>query len=175
MKGKLFDMASHLGNKAGEALSSAATKANLFVQEHKPDEQQMDQARAWVKKAAADTALEATRLGKEAMRSDLAKDAAKGAAAGAVVAVPVPFVGPVVGAMVGAGFGVYTNLTRPAGVSPRTANDLAAPQAQVVQTVPAMPTKDLYAELLKLDDLLKKGILTQEEFDVQKAKVLGGV
>ena len=93
MKSKLFDMASQLGSKAGEALSSAAAKANTFVQEHKPDEQQMDQAKAWARKAATDTAVEATRMGKEVMHSDLAKDAAKGAAVGAVIAVPVPIVG----------------------------------------------------------------------------------
>jgi len=98
MKSKLFDMASQFGSKAGEALSSAAAKANTFVQEHKPDEQQMDQAKAWVKKAATDTAVEATRMGKEVMHSDLAKDAAKGAA-------------------VGAGIGVYANLTRSWGAT----------------------------------------------------------
>ena len=31
---------------------------------------------------------------------------------------------------------------------------------------------DLYAELIKLDDLRKKGILTEEEFTVEKKKVL---
>jgi hypothetical protein len=31
---------------------------------------------------------------------------------------------------------------------------------------------DLYTQLLKLDDLRKKGILTQEEFDEQKKKIL---
>lgn len=33
-------------------------------------------------------------------------------------------------------------------------------------------SKDVYSELIKLDDLLKKGILTQEEFDAQKKKIL---
>jgi len=37
------------------------------------------------------------------------------------------------------------------------------------------PTKpDVYAELLKLDDLRKRGILTDAEFDAQKRKLLGG-
>ena len=31
---------------------------------------------------------------------------------------------------------------------------------------------DLYTELMKLDDLRKKGILTDEEFDEQKKKLL---
>jgi len=33
-------------------------------------------------------------------------------------------------------------------------------------------TKDLYAELVKLDDLLKKGIIDEAEFKKLKAKVL---
>ena len=173
MKSKLFDMASQLGNKAGHALSSATVKATTFVQEYKPDEQQMDQAKAWVKRAATDTAVEATRMGKEVMRSDLAKDAAKGAAVGAVIAVPVPVVGPAIGAVVGAGIGVYANLTRTAPTVPKASNVLAPEHAQTDQVASTAPVKDVYAELLKLDDLLKKGILTQAEFDAQKAKVLG--
>ena len=34
--------------------------------------------------------------------------------------------------------------------------------------------KDVYAELIKLDDLRKKGIITEAEFDVQKKKFLSG-
>lgn len=34
--------------------------------------------------------------------------------------------------------------------------------------------KDVYTELLKLDDLHKRGILTDTEFDAQKRKLLGG-
>ena len=34
------------------------------------------------------------------------------------------------------------------------------------------PTKDLYSELIKLDDLLKKGIITDKEFDARKKKIL---
>ncbi|MGO9623252.1 MAG: SHOCT domain-containing protein [Steroidobacteraceae bacterium] len=37
-------------------------------------------------------------------------------------------------------------------------------------TVPPKP--DVYTELLKLDDLRKKGIITDEEFQAQKAKLL---
>src|SRR5208282_3458613 len=32
--------------------------------------------------------------------------------------------------------------------------------------------KDIYSELIKLDDLRKRGILTQEEFEAQKTKLL---
>jgi len=54
-------------------------------------------------------------------------------------------------------------------------NDLAPPHSQSAQVAPAATVNDVYAELLKLDDLFKKGILTQAEFDALKAKVLGGV
>jgi hypothetical protein len=37
---------------------------------------------------------------------------------------------------------------------------------------PATPTDELYNELTKLDDLRKRGILTDEEFQAQKKKVL---
>ncbi|NWF47947.1 SHOCT domain-containing protein [Hydrogenophaga sp. D2P1] len=40
-----------------------------------------------------------------------------------------------------------------------------------LRTPPAQST-DLYAELLKLDDLRKRGILTEAEFGVQKTKLL---
>ena len=171
MKNKFLDQASQWGNKASDALSSAASKAGAFVQEHKPDDQEIAQAKAWVKNAAAVTAEEATRMGKEVMQSEMARDAAKGAAVGAAIAVPVPLVGPVFGGLVGAGIGVYVNLTRSRSAPPPVL-PAAAPQPTTVIEVVA-PSKDVYAELLKLDDLLKKGILTQEEFDAQKAKVLG--
>ncbi|MRG98969.1 hypothetical protein GIY21_01520 [Xanthomonas sontii] len=38
-------------------------------------------------------------------------------------------------------------------------------------SAPSAPP-DLYAELLKLDDLRKKGLLTEAEFQAQKAKLL---
>lgn len=35
------------------------------------------------------------------------------------------------------------------------------------------PPKDMYAELIKLDDLHKRGIITDAEFEVQKKALLG--
>lgn len=172
MKAKFLDRASHLGNKASDALTSAADKAGAFVQEHKPNDQEIAQAKAWVKNAASVTAEEATRMGKEVLQSEMARDAAKGAAVGAAIAVPVPFLGPMFGGLVGTGIGVYANLTRSRPAAPPVI-PAAAPQPPTVIEVVA-PSKDVYAELLKLDDLLKKGILTQEEFDMQKRKVLSG-
>jgi hypothetical protein len=49
------------------------------------------------------------------------------------------------------------------------------PSPKEAKPVPA-PDKgrDLYSELLKLDDLRKRGILTEEEFQAQKKKLLEG-
>jgi hypothetical protein len=50
----------------------------------------------------------------------------------------------------------------------------AAAPPPVAAEVPAAPTVeiDTYGELMKLKELLDAGVLTQEEFDAQKAKVL---
>lgn len=42
----------------------------------------------------------------------------------------------------------------------------------VTVTVDTDPPSDLYSELIKLDDLRKRGILTEEEFAKQKSKLL---
>ncbi len=46
-----------------------------------------------------------------------------------------------------------------------------APDAAAAVAMPS-PTGDLYSDLLKLDDLRKKGILTDAEFQAEKQKVL---
>ena len=117
----------------------------------------------WTKNAASTAADEAVRLSKEVARSDLVKDAATGAAVGAVVAVPVPIIGPAAGAVVGAGIGVFKNLTKPAS----SESGKAAPVL-----LNNTPPKDMCEELLKLDELRQKGILTDSEFQAQKEKTL---
>lgn len=47
-------------------------------------------------------------------------------------------------------------------------------QIQQPQTQPPSPGKDIYADLLKLDDLRKRGIITEAEFEAQKAALLSG-
>lgn len=165
MKNKLFDMASQWGCKAGDALSTAAVRAAALTQDHQPDAQQMALAKERLHKMAAATVVEV----KDALKSDLARDAAKGAAIGAVISVPVPVVGPVMGAVVGAGWGAYASLTR------AKADAAPAVTPQVPESAAGFaPSTTLYAELLQLDDLLKKGILTQDEFNAQKTRVLNG-
>ena len=107
----------------------------------------------------SDLGKETSRLGKEIMRSDLAKDAAAGAAIGAVVAIPVPFIGPMAGAAIGAGLGVFKNFTRKGQSAPTVIDHAAVP-------------RDIHAELLKLDDLRQKKIITEIEFEAQKKKIL---
>lgn len=140
-------------------------KAVAFKDQHKPTDAELAAAKAWTVKAASETAAGAVRMGKDSLKTDLGKNVATGAGLGAIAAVPVPLIGPVVGAIVGGGVGAYLHMTRARGPV------LDAPTSAAT-SVP--PTKDIYAELMKLDDLHKKGILTEQEFAVQKAKVLGG-
>jgi hypothetical protein len=111
------------------------------------------------KNTATSIGDEASRLGKEAIRSDLAKDVASGAAVGAVVAIPVPIIGPMAGSVIGAGIGVYKNLTKK-----------SQPASTIIDHLPA--PKDVHAELLKLDDLRQKNIISETEFGAQKKKIL---
>jgi hypothetical protein len=51
----------------------------------------------------------------------------------------------------------------------------AAPPPVAAEVVaPTVEPADTYGELMKLKELLDAGVLTQEEFDAQKAKVLAG-
>ncbi|RZJ43943.1 MAG: hypothetical protein EON87_11050 [Brevundimonas sp.] len=112
-------------------------------------------ARQRAQDVAGGVADEATRLGKSVARADMTKDVATGAAIGAVVAIPVPIVGPAVGAVVGAGLGLYKNLTKPEGRP----------------TAPTQP-QDVIGDLARLEDLRQRGVLTDDEFQAQKRKLL---
>ena len=48
------------------------------------------------------------------------------------------------------------------------------PAAPAATAAPGAASADSYAELMKLKELLDAGVLTQEEFDAQKAKILAG-
>ncbi|HUJ41976.1 MAG TPA: SHOCT domain-containing protein [Opitutaceae bacterium] len=48
----------------------------------------------------------------------------------------------------------------------------AAPPAAAESALPRTATDQLYNDLMKLDDLRKRGILTDEEFQAQKKKLL---
>jgi hypothetical protein len=52
---------------------------------------------------------------------------------------------------------------------------LPPPAAAAPPPAPAADPDEVYAQLEKLADLKSKGILTDAEFEVQKAKLLGQV
>lgn len=114
----------------------------------------------WIKQAATEAAEEAVDLGRRAARSEVVKDAAKGAAVGAAVAIPVPLIGPAVGAVVGAGAGVFINLTGSKSSLPEQG------------TTASQPSADFHQQMIDLDDLRQKGLLSQEEFDTEKKKLI---
>ena len=47
------------------------------------------------------------------------------------------------------------------------------PMAEAAPAAPEVSSQDTYGDLMKLKELLDAGVLTQEEFDAQKAKLLG--
>ena len=154
----MLDKLKSLAGKAKDVISSTAVLVGDLNGDGKVDEEDARIAAEWAKKTATSIGHEASRLGKEAMRSDLAKDAASGAAIGAVVAIPIPIIGPMAGAAIGAGLGVYKNFTKTGQTTPTVIDRVA--------------TKDVHAELLKLDDLRKKSIISEVEFETQKKKLL---
>ena len=118
---------------------------------------------AWTKDAVNTATDEAAALGKRVVNSELGKDAATGAAIGAVVAVPIPLIGPIFGAVVGAGAGMALGLR--SGTS-RKSDGIDN------KTVQSPPDIDIHKKLIDLDDLRQKGILSQDEFDLEKQKIL---
>lgn len=150
----MLDKLKKMAESAKEAVSEAAVYVGDLNGDGKVDEEDARIAAEWAKKTASSVGEEATRLGTAVARSDMVKDAAAGAAIGAVVAMPLPVIGPLAGAAIGAGAGVYRNLTK--GGQPSAAK----------------PEVDVHAELLKLEDLRQKNIISQIEFDARKKKIL---
>jgi len=146
-----------IGGLTKGAIAKTATLVGDLNGDGKVDEEDARIAAEWAKTQAASVTEVATDLSKAAVKSSLAKDAAAGAAVGAVIAVPVPFIGPVLGAVVGGALGAYKNL-----------------KSNTPITSPSTDSKssDIYGELLKLNDLKEKGILTEEEFLREKTRIL---
>jgi hypothetical protein len=94
---------------------------------------------------------------------DFVKNALIGAALGGVASMFVPLLGPLKGALLGAfslvALGVYRNLS---GKSSAVTNDDDSRHR----------TLDVAAELAKFDELRKGGVITEEEFQVQKKRLL---
>lgn len=144
----IFDAVKNKTRKTSKAVTEALENENSKA------------ALNWAKSAARTTGYEASRLGREIVRSDFVKDAAKGAAVGAVVAIPVPLIGPALGAAIGAGLGAYKNLSKPAAQKPQSISNNNP------------PTQNICEDLEKLDDLRQRGILTESEFTTQKIRLL---
>jgi hypothetical protein len=154
MTSKFEGFKSFVQTKAGQA----ATSVNTFV-----ESESTKAAVARTKSAVNAAADEAMALGKRAARSEMGKDAATGAAIGAAVAVPIPLVGPIAGAIVGGVAGVLKNLR---------SGDSRRPAVFDSKSTAPTPDIDIHKRLIDLDDLRQKGILSQEEFDVEKKKLL---
>jgi len=153
----MFDKLKELAGKAKDAASTLAIQVGDLNGDGKVDEEDLKIASEWAKKKANTVGDEASRLGKEALRSDMVKDAAAGAAVGAAIAVPIPIIGPLAGATVGAGLGVYKNI-----MSKDSSRNRGNESCK----------KDIHAELLKLDELRQKDIISGEEFEAQKKAIL---
>ena len=156
---------------AGNAAPTAADKTTEFVKSHQPTEEGIAQAKALAARAGKVVTEETVAFGKEMAQSQTFKNAARGASVGAIVSIPVPFLGPVVGAVIGAGAGVWMGSNHSQPRLQALHQPLPASPITVIDVV-AIQSKDLYAELLKLDELRQKGLLTNDEFDAQKQKML---
>ena len=154
MNDKFEGMKAFVQGKAKQATDSV----NAFV-----DREDTQAAIRRTKSAINSAADEAMVLGKRAANSEMGKDAATGAAIGAVVAVPIPFIGPIFGGIVGGIAGAAMNLKSGGSKKPAPSESKTAASA---------PDIDIHKRLMDLDDLRQKGILSQEEFEVEKRKLL---
>lgn len=152
----MFEELKKLGDKAKEAISSTVVLVGDLNGDGKVDEEDARIAAEWAKKTASSVGEEASKLGKSAINSDMAKDAATGAAVGAAIASVVPFIGTIAGAAAGATAGVYKNITR---TSPNNSTEHNS-------------TLDIHAELIKLDDLRQRKIISEDEFESEKKKLM---
>lgn len=157
---------------AGGFITDSLDKATVVANDNRPTLGDVKRAADFLVDKAEITASEISRLGKDALRTDLAKDAAAGAAIGAAIAVPVPLVGPIAGAVVGAGLGVYKSVRN--GSNSRKAEIQQTRQQPQLEAPESKKDTgaDKFGELVKLHDLKVKGILTDEEFNSEKKKVL---
>ena len=100
----------------------------------------------------------------------LGKDVLPFALIGAAVAIPIPFIGPIIGGAIGAAIGVWRGNNR-VDAAPDAATGAIEATPTSVKSKPR--NQDVVAELIRFGDLRDKGLITQAEFDVQKARLLG--
>jgi hypothetical protein len=83
-----------LFDKSKNAISETAVLVGDLNGDGKVDHEDAKIAAEWAKKTGNMVVDETAKLGKEAMRSEMAKDAAAGAVVGAAIAIPLPVIGP---------------------------------------------------------------------------------
>ena len=161
MRETIKDLSSRAKVAATAAGQKIGTKAHQMADLNGDGKVDADDAKIAAERAgklATDCGKEATRIGKEALQTDLGKQTATGAAIGAAVAIPIPLVGPALGAAIGGSVGALRSVlsrNETIGRDPESAAPI-----------------DLHAELLKLDELRQRGILTDEEFQERKRALL---
>lgn len=151
--------------RTGNSVRSAVDQTLATVDAYRPSDEQLALLKSAAKKGSVRARDAALALGKDVVASTTFKRAAAGAGVGAIVAVPLPLVGPMVGALVGAGVGVYVDM-KSGHSAPKGAE---APQ--VVELV-TTPIKDLPQLLRSLQGLKEEGLLSAEEFDTLKKRLL---
>lgn len=110
----------------------------------------------------------------EAIESGKVKYVFIAAAIGAVVAIPVPLLGPFKGAIWGALIGGSILLYKHIKNLKTDESIVAAPVQQIPLPLP-ISNNDLYEQLIKLDQLLKTGILTTAEHQELKSRLIQSV
>ena len=161
MHEKIKDLSSRAlaaATAAGQELGAKAHKLADLNGDGRVDGEDARIAAERAGKLAKDCSQEATRIGKEALQTDLGKQTATGAAIGAAAAIPIPLVGPALGAAIGGSIGALHSV-----FSKKELGDVEQDAAAPV---------DLHGELLKLDELRQRGILTDEEFQERKRALL---
>lgn len=159
-------------SKAGDLMSATADRISETARDLRPDPGDIQRGVDFMVDTTSKAATEIGQLGRDALKTGMAKDAAAGAAIGAVIAVPVPIVGPIAGAVIGAGLGVYKNFVRGSNHAPEDdlPRQISSEVIDVQSTTVSRP--DRLDEIERLHDLKVKGALTNKEFLTEKKKIL---
>ena len=148
-----FPLKDRIGNihgAAADAETGSARDRSQSDENEVPGPAQASKAVEAGRRLGAGLLAQAKEIGAELGQTRGFRNAIKGAGVGAVSGIPLPVVGPISGAIIGAAAGVFLG-------------ERLGERREPV---------DLHQELLKLADLRDKGLLTEEEFEAQKRKLL---
>ncbi|HPU16055.1 MAG TPA: SHOCT domain-containing protein [Polymorphobacter sp.] len=163
MAKKLDDLATELKQTAAKAAEDAAD----FIA--RDDTQQTIKS---VKQTASEAYDDAAEVINRANKFGLGKDVLPFALIGAAVAIPIPFVGPFIGGAIGAAIGAWRGTQRTEAAPEASAGAIEATPTSV-RSKPKARNQDVVAELIRFGELRDKGLITQAEFEAQKARLLG--